>query len=331
MPVYNGVGMIERCLDALNASDLKAHEIIVVDDCSTDDSAAVARERGAKVLKTPKNMGPAGARNLAAEQAVGSVLLFVDADVVVEKSTLRKFAARFDEDPALAALFGSYDDAPAETNFLSQFKNLQHHYVHQTSNQEASTFWAGLGGVRRDVYTKVGGFDCRKFEVPSIEDIELGVRLRAAGYRILLDREITAKHLKKWKFVNLLKTEVFSRAIPWSKLIVTSQGLINDLNLKTNDRLSAVLVALSLLLVPLSVVQPWLLIAFVFCIAGIAVLNRRILGFFLRKKGVLFALGAYAWHYLYFFYSGAAFGYCWLRYGLAPSLGFGNKAETGST
>lgn len=320
IPVYNGTGMIERCLEALNQSETKPLEIIVVDDCSTDESADVARERGAKVLTTPRNMGPAGARNLAAEHARGEVLLFVDADVVVEKDTLRKVAARFDEDPGLAALFGSYDDAPEEGNFLSQFKNLQHHYVHQTSNPEASTFWAGLGAVRREIYREAGGFDCAKFEVPSIEDIELGVRLRAAGFRIVLDPSITAKHLKRWKFVNLVKTEIFCRAIPWSKLIITKQGLINDMNLKTNDRLSAGLVALSLLLIPLSILQPLLLVPFAVCLIAIAFLNRGILGFFFRRKGLLFAVGAFGWQYFYFFYSGVAFAYCWLRYGLARSL-----------
>lgn len=317
IPVFNGTGMIERCLDALNGSEIRPLEIIVVDDCSTDESAAIARERGATVFKTPRNMGPAGARNLAAEHANGEVLVFVDADVVVEEDTLRKIAARFEQDPQLAALFGSYDDSPEEKNFLSQFKNLQHHYVHQTSNPEASTFWAGLGAVRRGIYREAGGFDCAKFEVPSIEDIELGVRLRSAGHRILLDSDITAKHLKKWKFVNLVKTEVFCRAIPWSKLIVTKQGLINDMNLKTNDRLSAGLVALSLLMIPFSFLQPLLLIPFAACLIAIAFLNKGILGFFLNKKGLLFAVGAFAWQYFYFFYSGAAFGYCWLRYGFA--------------
>lgn len=320
IPVYNGVGMIERCLEALNRSETWPLEIIVVDDCSTDESAGAARDRGAEVLTTPRNMGPAGARNLAAEHAKGEVLVFVDADVVVERDTLHKIAARFDEDPGIAALFGSYDDAPEERNFLSQFKNLQHHYVHQTSNREASTFWAGLGAVRREIYREAGGFDCTKFEVPSIEDIELGVRLRSAGYKILLDPGITAKHLKRWKFVNLVKTEIFCRAIPWSRLIVTKQGLINDMNLKTNDRLSAGLVALSLLLIPFSILQPLLLIPFVACLAAIAFLNRGILGFFLRKRGILFAVRAFAWQYFYLFYSGAAFGYCWLRYGLARGI-----------
>ena len=44
--------------------------------------------------------------------------------------------------------FGSYDDTPTDRGFVSRYKNLLHHYVHQTARREASTFWTGLGAVR---------------------------------------------------------------------------------------------------------------------------------------------------------------------------------------
>ncbi len=51
------------------------------------------------------------------------------------------------EEPDLAAVFGSYDDEPAAPNFLSQYKNLFHHFVHQQGSAEASTFWSGCGAI----------------------------------------------------------------------------------------------------------------------------------------------------------------------------------------
>jgi glycosyltransferase involved in cell wall biosynthesis len=330
VPVYNGGNFLHRCLDALFASDYADFEVIVADDGSTDTSAEIAREKGAKVIPTAQRQsGPAAARNLAAKHAKGSVLLFVDADVVVKIDTISKVANSFAENAEISALFGSYDDAPFEKNFLSQYKNLQHHFVHQTSNPEASTFWAGLGAVKRDAFLSVGGFDGDRFAVPSIEDIELGVRLRHAGHSILLDKNIQGKHLKKWEIVGLIKTEIFCRAVPWSRLILTSQGLINDLNLKTGDRASAGLVALSLLTAPFIFWQPFLLVMLFAFLLGILIINRRIFKFFLRKKGVLFAAGAYPWQFLYFFYSGAAFGFCWFRYALPPALGLGKAEKAG--
>ena len=78
--------------------------------------------------------------------------------------------------------------APRLQGVVSQYRNLLHHFVHQHGNSEASTFWAGCGAIRRSVFEEMGGFDEQRFPTPSIEDIELGYRLRQAGHRILLDK-----------------------------------------------------------------------------------------------------------------------------------------------
>lgn len=330
VPVYNGGVFLPKCLDALFASSYASFEVLVVDDGSTDDSAEISRRKGANILSTARRQsGPAAARNLAAQKASGDVLLFVDADVVVKADTITEVAAIFRHQPQISALFGSYDDAPAERNFLSQYRNLLHHFVHQNSHREASTFWAGLGAIRRDVFVSVGGFDCEQFAVPSIEDIELGARLRASGHNILLAKEIQAQHLKKWRVGSMLRTDIFCRAAPWSKLILTSQGLINDMNLKTNDRLSAMLVGLSIALVPIIFWQPFLSFLLIAFLLAIIILNHKIFNFFYRKKGFLFAAQAFPWQFLYFFYSGATFVFCWFRYALPLVLGFGKRAEVG--
>lgn len=322
VPVYNGEKFIARCLDALLANRYPLFEIIVVNDGSTDETEKICRAKRVVVVQSEQpRSGPGAARNFAASQANGNVLLFVDADVVVEHDAIAKVADRFERDPGLAALFGSYDNSPDERNFLSQYKNLQHHFVHQTSNTEASTFWAGLGAIRTDVFFSLGGFDCIQFAVPSIEDIELGARLRKAGHRILLDPTIQGKHLKKWQIVSLLRTDIFCRAVPWSKLILTSHGLINDMNLKSNDRACAGLVALMILLVPLAFWKPVVLLGIVVALAAFVYLNREIFKFFVREKGWLFTAITLPWQLLYFFYSGATFVVCWFIYSLPATLG----------
>jgi GT2 family glycosyltransferase len=84
-------------------------------------------------------------------------------------------------------VFDSYDDETGEKNFISQYKNLFHHFVHQQSNTEAVTFWAGCGAIRQEIFDKVGGFDTARYARPSIEDIELGYWMRRMGYRLMLD------------------------------------------------------------------------------------------------------------------------------------------------
>ena len=94
-----------------------------------------------------------------------------------------------------------------------------------------------LAQCGRGVFLAHEGFDCEKFTVPSIEDIDLGFRLRTKGEEIILDRDIQGKHLKRWDVRSHLRTEIFCRALPWSRLILENKGLINDMNLKTSDRI----------------------------------------------------------------------------------------------
>ncbi len=168
IPVRNGGPAFAQCLDALSraraeCADLAETELIVADDGSTpsDGSVELARRHGARVLSTPApgRHGPAAARNLGAHAATGDVAFFVDADVALHSDALRRAAEAFGSDPTLEACFGSYDDAPAAPNFLSQYKNLFHHYVHQHAHSQASTFWTGCGAIRLGTFQALGGFD----------------------------------------------------------------------------------------------------------------------------------------------------------------------------
>ena len=314
IPVYNGEKFLPGCLDAFKSTSYKQYEIIVVDDCSTDRSVEISHEKGARVLKMPRQSGPGGARNLGAQEARGEVLFFVDADVVVKPDALERVAADFIAYPEVAAVFGSYDDEPAEKNFISQYKNLFHRFVHQQARTEAETFWAGCGAIRRDVFLAVNGFDAERYPRPAIEDIELGYRMRAKGYRILLDKQLQAKHLKHWTMKSMLHADIFCRAVPWSMLIFESKGMVNDLNLQTTDRISAGLLGLSLLLLPPAVFKPQLLLVIIVLLAMIPILNHKFYRFFFQHKGLAFAILVFPLHLLYYFYSAATFVLCWFRH-----------------
>ncbi len=311
VPVYNGGHFLARCLDAINASSYKSYELIVVDDCSTDNSAEMSAVRRATVVRMPSQSGPASARNCGSRNAIGEILFFVDADVVVQPDTLRRVADDFHDHADVAAIFGSYDDSPAEKNFVSQYKNLYHHFIHQNSRTEAATFWAGCGAIRRKVFDEVGGFDGAAYSRPSIEDIELGLRLKKNGYRILLDKLLQVKHLKEWRLSSLLRTDIFSRAIPWSNLIVRNHQKVNDLNLQGAHKLSAACIGLSLLILPLAVLKPYLVLpAVLLLLATIIGLNSRLYRFFLDRRGFTFVSLAIPLHFLYYLYSGTTFVLC---------------------
>ena len=314
VPVHEGSGTLGRCLEAITHAVDPSHECVVVNDGSTDGSETIARQFSVRVLDLSGGpFGPAYARNRGAEIARGKILFFVDADVVLAPGAVRHVSQTFQEQPELAAIFGSYDDRPNAPGVVSKYRNLLHHFVHQNSYSEASTFWAGCGAIRRSAFEQVGGFDEKRFPRPSIEDIELGYRLRQAGHRIFLDKMLRGTHLKRWNLYSVIQTDIFHRAIPWSRLILETRKAPDDLNLKFGQRVSFALVALACLFLAFSGFRPeWLALAAAALVA-VVILNRELYAFFWRQHGFLFTVACIPLHLLYYLYSG--FSYCWVWVG----------------
>jgi glycosyltransferase involved in cell wall biosynthesis len=312
IPAYDNAAGLEECLRAL--VPVGAHEIIVVDDASTDDTGAVASRFGVQVLRLERNSGAGAARNHGAKHATGDVLLFVDSDVVAAPDTVGRVTRVFEERPDVAAVFGSYDAAPRAPGLVSQFRNLLHHFVHQQGDREASTFWAGCGAVRRAVFEECGGFDTGRY-TRAIEDIELGYRLRDGGHRILLDKELEVTHLKRWTLASFLRTDALYRAVPWSRLILQRRLRLDHLNLKPAHRVSVALALILVASLASSALIPRMLALTAATIAGLVVVNWKLLAFFARTRGLGFAVGSVPLLFLHYLASGLA--YLWVRTGHA--------------
>lgn len=283
-------------------------ELIVVDDASSYGSRALAQQAGVRLVRVEQ--GPRGlayARNRGAEAASGDMLVFVDADVAVHSDTLARIERTFAEEPQLDALFGSYDDQPQAEGLVSRYKNLLHHYVHQHGQRRASTFWAGCGAIRRQLFLACGGFD-ESYERPCIEDIELGVRLRSAGYRIRLCQDVQVTHLKRWTLAGLLRSDIRDRAVPWTRLILREKSFPSDLNLSAAGRVSAVAAWGGLFGLLFGFWQAWTGVLGLLSLMLLVALNAKLYHFFARHGGVRFAAGAAALHALYLLYSSAVFG-----------------------
>jgi hypothetical protein len=218
IPATDRPSTLPRCLAALGRSD-EPHAV--------------------EVVTVPAGAGPAAARNAGAARGGGEILVFVDADVEVHPDALRRLRAALDGDPGLDAVFGTYDDRPAARTTVSRFRNLLHHHVHVSSPGPAATFWAGLGAVRREAFDAVGGFDACRFPRPSIEDIELGVRLCAAGHRVTLEPAARGTHLKRWTLRSMVRTDLAARGAPWVALQLERGSAGGSLNLAWRHRAAA--------------------------------------------------------------------------------------------
>jgi glycosyltransferase involved in cell wall biosynthesis len=250
IPVYNGGADLEKCLAAVAASSYPKFECILVDDASTDDMVSHTAEcYGVHVIRLDQQRGPATARNQGVKEAVGDIIFFTDADVLLHPDAISMAVEALQSDPAIAAVFGSYDDQPEHASFISQYRNLFHHWVHQTGGEEASSFWSGCGAIRKHVFEELDGFK-QDYQRPSIEDIEMGRRLRNSGYRIRLLKNMFGKHTKQWRFLNMIHADIFLRGVPWMLLVIRESSLTSDLNLNYKSRYATVFAGLLGLLLP---------------------------------------------------------------------------------
>ena len=299
VPVLDGAATLALCLESVVCSSFTDWELIVVDDGSRDDSPEIAVRRGATVLHTTGRQGPGAARNLGATRARGEILFFIDADCSAKPETLARAVEILRQNPAIDALFGSYDDSPSAPGLVAQYKNLQHHFVHQEGAEEASTFWAGCGAIRRAVFERLGGFDTQRYERPSIEDIELGYRLTQGGGRVRLAKGVQVKHHKVWTFSGVLRSDFLDRGVPWVLLLMERGQAGKDLNLGFRGRMSVVLAVLMLVGLVLALVSPKFLILSVGSGLVFLWLNfafYRLLG---RRGGLRLVLGGIALHWIY--------------------------------
>jgi GT2 family glycosyltransferase len=243
------------------------------------------------VVDVPERSGPAAARNAGALPASGDVLVFVDADVAVKPDAFTRIREAFATDPELTAVFGSYDDEPAVDGVVAHFRNLLHHHVHQGAAGDARTFWAGLGAIRQDAFHEIGGFDAAEYKLPSMEDIEMGMRLADIGASVRLDTGLQGTHMKAWTLRQMVRSDLISRGIPWVALLARRRQPSSALNLAWRHRVSA----LATLTAAAGLVarRPRVVLA---GLAGQLALNTSFYMLLLRRRGPVEALAGVGLH-----------------------------------
>ena len=296
VPTFNADSTLPECLQGLRRAIGTDDEVIVADDGSPVPPMDVVESIGDprfRLVASPINIGRGPVRNLGASKATGDVVVFVDADVVVHEDALEMIRSRMSA--GSSCLFGSYDDAPPAGGIVSKYRNLLHHFTHQTKGRSATHFWTGLGAVRRDVYLTLGGLNKDQW-ARNMEDVEFGHRVVDAGLTVDVHPEIQGTHLKNFTFGRMVRTDLFNRAVPWSRLILEDPKHLDRFVVSWSQRMSAILTGIigaSLLVSPF---LPAVLLVTLACTVMFAALNRKLLRFFTRRMGIRFAFAALILH-----------------------------------
>lgn len=194
VPAYQAADVMGACVRALAQQSLprSCYEILVVDDGSTDETAARARAAGAdRVLAIPHG-GPAAARNAGIEAARGAILLFTDADCIPAPDWLLQMTAPF-ETSGVSGVKGVYRTEQQEVVARLAQCEFEERYdllARQETIDFVDTYAAAF---RRSALDEVGTFDVA-FTQANNEDVDLSYRLAEAGHRLVFNRKALVYH-----------------------------------------------------------------------------------------------------------------------------------------
>ncbi len=204
VPVRNGAETIVDCLSAVYSSKTTPHEVIVVDDASTDNTSSLLRQFPCLVLTNNKRLGRGASKNKGLKAARGDLTAFVDADVLVHPDALQSAVLAFIEDASLCAICAVPEAKSPYSNFASRYKALYMHFILKDFPAPTDFLHGCFQVFRTNILHSVNlNFD----EQMHCDDIDLGVRLKKTGGKIIVMRQISVAHKKYYSLFRLLRND----------------------------------------------------------------------------------------------------------------------------
>ena len=181
LPVWNGARFLAEAIASIRAQNDPHLEIILVDDGSTDQTAAMAAGFPDVRNFHQANQGPAAARNLGLAEAGGELIAFLDVDDLWPAGKLACQRAHLEANPTLDAVLG-------RVQYVSLEGALELPTRFEGPDRTVSNVHLGCGLYRRKVFDALGGF------APSLrfsEDQDWLRRAREAGRQLMILEEVT--------------------------------------------------------------------------------------------------------------------------------------------
>ncbi len=225
IPNRNGSSTIGRCLEAAFSSRYDPFEVIVVDDCSWDDSLEIIKRFPCRLIRLQRHSGASKARNTGASNSNGEILFFTDADCLLEEDALSRACETLEREGPGVIVGGTYTPLPYDRRFFSIFQSVFINYS-ETKRVEAPDYIATHAmAIDARVFRDSGGFP-EEF-LPILEDVEFSHRLRRGGYRLLMDPAVQVRHIFDYSMARSLGNAV-RKSRYWTQYSLMNRDLLAD-------------------------------------------------------------------------------------------------------
>jgi len=303
VPMHNGSDYIEECLNGILSQTVKNLEVILVDDCSTDDTLKKAERYPFRVISLKKRTRVSHARNYGAKNSRGKILIFVDADVVLPPDAIQRLISALSK-PNTDAVSGIYYEDIPQDNFFSQFINLFVIFRYTKPPEFITFIFNCFCAIKREAFEAVGGYN---ENIAYYEDVEIGHKLTNKGFYCRLDPDIKVIHVKYYSHLSLLlgyfRKAVFGGA--YYRDIGSLNALKDDtlpLSIKVAS-VSAMLMLISLVLAKIS------LLCFLLFLGVYSISLLPLLFYLIRTRNLIFALKSF--FFCFEFFLVCQFGFIW--------------------
>jgi glycosyltransferase involved in cell wall biosynthesis len=215
IPTHNSEGTIIPCLNAIYSSCGVSFQVLIVDDGSDDRTLEKVKLFPCQVVPFKETKGPAYARKIGIEKSLSDIVAFVDSDIVISDTTLKKMLEILKNEREIVAIVGILSKLHPNKNFFSVYKNLYINYILRRCPKYIDFIFGSCFAVKKRFLDNIPLTSLNNYG----EDTALGIELSNAGNKILLDQTLEVIHLKKYTFLSFVKND-FIIPYHWAKLFI---------------------------------------------------------------------------------------------------------------
>lgn len=298
IPVYNGAATMPPVLEALYDSSFRDFEVVVVNDCSPDNTlevlASLSESYPHRLVDFDENKGVSKARNTGAREADGEIILFIDSDCIVLPDTIELCVKRL-EDGECICVGGAYTLDPWDDDFFSIFQSIYIHYV-ETKVEHPDYIATHCMAIWKKTFAEFGGFIEDYFigHAASVEDVELSHRLIEAGHKLCRPREILVQHMFRFSFSRSVKNAI-KKSKYWTMYSLHNRDVMKDSGAASYElKVNVFTQCLNLALVATAAMTGswWLLVPVMLLYSLNVVVSLKLLRLFYSERGSAFLMRA---------------------------------------